>query len=116
VLCVDYRCDGCGATHEVYASSPVADDIVCPDCGATARRRFGLGGLVGVKPSRKAKDLLDRERATKAPLDAGERRRLQEHLHGHGHHHADHHDHHHADHHDHHDHGPTDHVHDEHGH
>jgi hypothetical protein len=107
VLLVDYRCDGCAATHEVVASSPVADSIVCPDCGMVARRRFGIGGVLGVRPSRAAKERLDRERATKAPLDAAARRRLQDHLHGHGHDHDarqhDHagHDHDHDHHHDH---------------
>jgi putative FmdB family regulatory protein len=96
VQLVDYRCNGCGATHEVFASSPVADSVACPDCGATARRRFGLGGLLGVRPARKAKERLDRERATKEPLDAAGRQRLRDHLHGHDHHHA--HDHHHDDH------------------
>ena len=84
---VDYRCDACAATHEVFASSPVADTIACPACGATARRRFGLGGLLGVRPARKAKDRLDRERATKAPMDAAARQRLRDHQHGHDHHH-----------------------------
>jgi hypothetical protein len=104
---VDYRCDGCAATHEVFASSPVADAIACPACGDTARRRFGLGGLLGVRPARKAKERLDRERATTAPLDPAARQRLRDHLHGHDHHHDGHHhshDHHHG--HDHHDHDP----------
>jgi hypothetical protein len=90
VLLVDYRCEGCAATHEVVASSPVADSIVCPRCGALARRRFGIGGLLGVRPGRAAKERLDRERATKAPLDAPARRRLQDHLHGHSHDHVAH--------------------------
>jgi hypothetical protein len=112
VLLVDYRCDGCAATHEVVASSPVADSIVCPECGMLARRRFGIGGLLGVRPGRAAKDRLDRERATRAPLDAPARRRLQDHLHGHDHvahqHDADGHEHHHDHHHDHdHDHEAT---------
>jgi len=98
VTLVDYRCDVCAATHEVFASSPVADAIVCPACGATARRRFGLGGLLGVRPARKAKERLDRERATKAPLGAAARQRLLDHQrghdHDHGHHHS--HDHHHG--------------------
>jgi hypothetical protein len=90
VLLVDYRCDGCAATHEVVASSPVADSIVCPQCGALARRRFGIGGLLGVRPGRAARERLDRERATKAPLDVPARRRLQDHLHGHSHDHVAH--------------------------
>ena len=89
---VDYRCDGCAAVHEVFAPSPVADAIACPACGAVARRRFGLGGLLGVRPARAAKDRLDRERATKPPLDAAGRPRLHDHHHAtvttdHDHHH-----------------------------
>jgi hypothetical protein len=105
VLLVDYRCDGCAATHEVVASSPVADSIVCPDCGARARRRFGIGGLLGVRPARAAKERLDRERSMKPPLDATARQRLHDHLRGDGHDHVahqhgndGHHDHHHHDH------------------
>ena len=89
---VDYRCDGCDRVHEVFAPSPVADAITCPECGAVARRRFGLGGLLGVRPARTAKDRLDRERATKPPLDAAGGQRLRHH-HGHDHHHSHHHHH-----------------------
>jgi hypothetical protein len=95
---VDYRCDDCTAVHEVFASSPVVDTIACPACGAAARRRFGLGGLLGVRPARQAKDRLDRERATKAPMDPASRQRLREHQHGHDHHHGPDHDHHHHGH------------------
>src|SRR5881227_1388195 len=86
---VDYRCDACDTTHEVFAPSPVADSIPCPACGATARRKFGLGGLLGVRPARQARDRLDRERATHA---------ADHHTHGHDHHHHHGHDHHHHDH------------------
>ena len=102
---VDYRCDACAATHEVLAASPIAAAIACPACGEIARRRFGLGGLLGVRPARKAKEGLDRERAIKAPLDAAARQRLRDHQHGHDHHHDGHqhghdHDHHHGHDHD----------------
>jgi putative FmdB family regulatory protein len=90
---VDYSCPSCGATHELFAASPIAETIACPSCGAAAQRRFGLGGLLGVRPARRAKDRLDRERATQAPMDAGARRRLREHQHGHDHHHDHHHSH-----------------------
>jgi putative FmdB family regulatory protein len=96
---VDYRCDACATVHEVFAASPVADAIACPACGGAAHRRFGLGGLLGVRPARRAKDRLDRERATQAPMDAAGRQRLRDHQHGHDHdhHHThDHHDHHHT--------------------
>jgi len=95
---VDYRCDHCDTVHEVFAPSPVADAIACPDCGERARRRFGLGGLLGVRPARAARDRLDRERATKPPPDAAAYQRA--HDHHHHHHHGHHHgpdDHHHAD-------------------
>jgi putative FmdB family regulatory protein len=88
---VDYRCDACATVHEVFAPSPVVDTIACPACGRAAQRRFGIGGLLGVRPARQAKDRLDRERATKAPMDATSRQRLREHQHGHDHHHDDHH-------------------------
>ena len=109
---VDYRCDACGATREVFAPSPVADTVACADCGATARRQYGLGGLLGVRPAKRAKDRLDRERVTRTPLDANERQRLHEHQAGHDHAHGHAHDHPHD--HDHsHDH---DHPHDHHQH
>jgi ribosomal protein S27E len=85
---VDYRCDGCDAVHEVFAPSPVADTIACPDCGEVARRRFGLGGLLGVKPAKAAKDRLDRQRATRRPSSWD-----PAHDHDHHHHTHDHHDH-----------------------
>ena len=85
---VDYRCDACATTHELFAPSPVADRLSCPSCGAVARRRFGIGGLLGVRPGRQAKDRLDRERATRAPMDAADRQRLRDHQHGHDHHHG----------------------------
>ena len=91
---VDYRCGSCGATHEVFATSPVVDRITCPACGGGAQRRYGLGGLLGVRPARKAKDRLDRERATQVPMDAAARQLLRDHQHGHDHHHG--HDHPHA--------------------
>jgi len=111
---VDYRCDACGATREVFAPSPVADTAACADCGRLARRQYGLGGLLGVRPAKRAKDRLDRERATRTPMDAAERQRLHDHQigldhahghghddsHGHGHDHA--HDHDHPHDHDHH--------------
>jgi putative FmdB family regulatory protein len=81
---VDYRCEPCMTTHEVFAASPVADVIACPACGGPARRRFGLGGLLGVRPARQARERLDRERAL-AP-------KAQDH-HGHSHHDHDHHGH-----------------------
>ena len=87
---MDYRCGACAATHEVLAAFPIAAAIACPACGETARRRFGLGGLLGVRPARKAKEGLDRERAIKAPLDAAARQRLRDHQHGHDHHHVGH--------------------------
>jgi putative FmdB family regulatory protein len=100
---VDYRCDHCGAVHEVFAPSPVADAIACPDCGEPARRRFGLGGLLGVRPARAARDRLDRERATKPAVDLTAHPPTYHH-HGHGHapgdghdHGPDHHHHHSAD-------------------
>ena len=108
VLLVDYRCEGCAATHEVVRLVAGRrqhrvprvrgcwpdDDSASAACSASDRARA-------------AKERLDRERATKAPLDAPARRRLQDHLHGHGHDHVahphdtDHHhdlddDHHHA--------------------
>ncbi len=104
---VDYRCDACAAVVEIFAPSPVADTIDCPDCGGAARRRFGLGGLLGVRPARQAKDRLDRERATRAPMDAASRQRLREHQHGHDHHHGP--DHNHDDHHHGHEHHGHDH-------
>lgn len=86
---VDYHCDACGATHEVFAPSPVPDTTTCPDCGGSARRRYGLGGLLGVRPARRARERLDRERAERATnADA----HAQGHVHHHGHHHHDHHD------------------------
>ena len=85
---VDYRCDACAEQHEWFAPVPVADTMTCPSCGGTARRRFGLGGLVGVRPARQAKDRLDRERATRAPMDAAARQRVREHQHGHDHQHT----------------------------
>lgn len=88
---VDYRCDGCDAVHEVFAATPVAESITCPGCGGVARRRFGLGGLLGVKPAKAAKDRLDRQRATRQPVPWDPK---QDHDHHHHHHHG--HDHHHA--------------------
>jgi putative FmdB family regulatory protein len=105
---VDYRCDACGAIHEVFAPSPVADTIPCVDCGGLTRRQFGLGGLLGVRPAKRAKELLDRERATRTPLDATERQRLHDHQAGHDHAHGHTHDHDHG-----HDH-PHDHDHHQH--
>jgi putative FmdB family regulatory protein len=102
---VDYRCGECGVTREVNAPSPVADTLACPSCGGAARRQYGLGGLLGVRPARRAKERLDRERATKEPLDATARQRLHDHQHGHDHDHPHNHDHDHA-----HDH-PHDHPH-----
>jgi putative FmdB family regulatory protein len=89
---VDYSCPSCGAIHERFAASPIAATIECPSCGADAQRRYGVGGLLGVRPARQAKERLDRERATQAPTDAAARRRLREHQHGH-HHHEHSHDH-----------------------
>jgi hypothetical protein len=93
---VDYSCPSCSDTHEVFASSPIAETIECPSCGADAQRRYGLGGLLGVRPARRAKDRLDRERATQAPMDAAARQRLRAHQHGHEHHHSHDHDHQHG--------------------
>jgi putative FmdB family regulatory protein len=77
---VDYRCKGCATTHEIFVGSPVPDSIECPSCGGAARRKFGLGGLLGVRPARRARERLDQERATQ-PKDHGP----------HDHHHHDHH-------------------------
>jgi putative FmdB family regulatory protein len=101
---VDYRCDSCGATREAFAASPVADTTTCPDCGGVSRRRYGLGGLLGVRPAKRAKDRLDRERATTKPMDAADRQRLHDHQHGHDHGHDHPHDHEHPHAHDHHHH------------
>jgi hypothetical protein len=81
---VDYRCEACATTHEIFAGSPVPDSIACPSCGSAARRKFGLGGLLGVRPARRARERLDEERATQ-PKDHGH----------HDHRHHDHHQHHH---------------------
>ena len=103
---VDYRCDNCGATHEVFAASPVADALTCPACSGLARRQYGLGGLLGVRPAKRAKERLDNERATRTPMDAAGLHRLHEHQTGHDHSHGhDHpHDHDHSHDHDHHHH------------
>jgi putative FmdB family regulatory protein len=90
---VDFRCDACGVTHEVFAASPVADTVACPACGGAARRQYGMGGLLGVRPARRARDRLDRERATRTPMDAAARQRLRDHQHGHDHDHDHGHDH-----------------------
>jgi putative FmdB family regulatory protein len=90
---VDYRCDSCGATRETFAASPVADTTPCPDCGGVSRRQYGLGGLLGVRPAKRAKDRLDRERATREPMAAADRQRLHDHQHGHDHAHDHTHDH-----------------------
>jgi putative FmdB family regulatory protein len=94
---VDYRCDSCGSTREIFAASPMADVIACPECGGATRRQYGLGGLLGVRPAKRAKDRLDRERATRVPLDAADRQRLHDHQGGHdrthGHDHTHVHDH-----------------------
>jgi hypothetical protein len=95
---VDYRCEDCGATVEVFATSPVAGTVACASCEGVARRQYGLGGLLGVRPAKRAKERLDYERANRTPMGPAARQRLHEHLQGHDH---DHHDH---DHHD-HDHG-----------
>jgi hypothetical protein len=84
---VDYSCPSCSATHEVFASSPIADTIECLSCGADARRRYGIGGLLGVRPARRAKERLDRERATQPPMDVAARRH-HDHHHGHDHKHS----------------------------
>jgi len=83
---VDYRCETCAAVQEIFAPSPVAETAVCQMCGGVARRQFGLGGLLGVRPARQAKDRLDRERATMAPAPAGAHPHHHDH-HGHDHHH-----------------------------
>ena len=95
---VDYRCGACGATREVFAAAPVADVVECAACGGEARRQFGLGGLLGVRPARQARDRLDRERAGRVPMDAAARQRLREHQHGHDHDHAHQHGHDHQHH------------------
>jgi putative FmdB family regulatory protein len=90
---VDYRCEGCGRTTDVFAPNPVPEEVTCDACGGAARRQFGLGGLLGVKPAKRAKELLDRERAT-TPRPAGGRPHHDHHQHHHHHHHHDHdHDH-----------------------
>ena len=83
---VDYRCEPCATTHEVFAPSPVPDVMTCPACGGLARRRFGLGGLLGVRPARQARERLDRERATQSADHGRPVHHPHEHDH-HGHHH-----------------------------
>jgi putative FmdB family regulatory protein len=90
---VDYRCGTCGASREVFAPSPVADTVDCTECGGVARRQFGLGGLLGVRPAKRAKERLDSERANQTPMDAAARKRLHEHQRGHDHSHGHGHDH-----------------------
>jgi putative FmdB family regulatory protein len=89
---VDYRCEPCTTTHEVFTTSPVPEAIACPLCGGPARRRFGLGGLLGVRPARGARERLDRERA----MQPKDQRHQSHHHHDHdhdGHHHGHGHDH-----------------------
>ena len=51
---VDFCCDTCGATVERFVSVPIADAVECEECGGRARRHFGFGAVLGVRPARRA--------------------------------------------------------------
>lgn len=41
----DYRCEGCGADHEVIVLPPETPPTACPDCGSALTRRYGRVGV-----------------------------------------------------------------------
>ncbi|HET6502910.1 MAG TPA: zinc ribbon domain-containing protein [Amycolatopsis sp.] len=54
-ILVDYVCGACGRTDEHWMPRPVDDSVDCRACGGAARRRFGVGMLVGsATPARPA--------------------------------------------------------------
>jgi predicted nucleic acid-binding Zn ribbon protein len=91
---VEYRCDSCGASTDRFVATPIPSESPCGACGASARRRFGGAGLLGVKPKKAGRDRLERERAEKAPSAGGAAaHHHHDHHHGHGHNHSSGHDH-----------------------
>jgi putative FmdB family regulatory protein len=49
----DYQCDGCGKIYDVYhKTKELAEDIVCPTCGATSYKKLISAPMVSMGSSR----------------------------------------------------------------